>query len=645
VLQNGQSYVVTGPGLPAGGETVKIDSSQPKSITLPTPGTPQTPPVQQYVSSALSGQSISTTAHFIQGGFTLAHQPSGSQTNNGLVMWYHSLYSQAPDNSAPFQLTEFTFRGTFYDPAINTGTGFQYLLGSLAGIDTDSADYDLSFVDTINMPVAIEATNVSIPYTTVQEPYGWVGSGQELADFQATLDAFTTPNPKGVANANFLGTYLGGQGYPSYVKIDPGNTKLPAGQNLFLASPVVAGPTDIQYYVTFPDGSFIKEPLYALTSGGSGPISLTIGGDPAHPSQGHFLGLHTSGQADQFALDTLMAPNIGQGFVYSATSNGNQPAGNVIGLYRDKNQNIIGVELDRDVPPNASSQVYNFTLQQKDYAGGGIAGLWYSWAKNYADNVQSTPMSNVPGTISGNIVTLNSPAPGLVPGMTVTGAGIPAGCIVLAVSSDHQTIELSTVASGSPTSFNFAQPRFASIVGFDESSNSNTPLVPLSFPSSQQATALAFAQTVYVVMSAWSVTVTPGAANGWTTLFANIIGGNLGPTYLPNANPDVVVALTNMSKSALRGVPDFTSPLYSNPAQWYPDPTLPAGGQTYNVFNLDPFVWFIHEKLGLSAYAFSLDDDVGNVQGGGANQVDFSIGGLGGLPNRDPYTPTSQWVS
>jgi hypothetical protein len=124
---------------------------------------------------------------------------------------------------------------------------------------------------------------------------------------------------------------------------------------------------------------------------------------------------------------------------------------------------------------------------------------------------------------------------------------------------------------------------------------------------------------------------------------ANIIGGNLGSNHLPNANPVVVVALTNMSKSELRGVPDFTSPLYSNPEQWYADPALPAGGQTYNVFNLDPFVWFIPEKLGLSAYSFSLDDDVGNVQGGGATQVDFSIGGLGGLPNKDPYTPTSQW--
>ena len=40
-------------------------------------------------------------------------------------MWYHALTAQAPNNDAPFQLTEFTFRGTFYDPTINAGTGFR----------------------------------------------------------------------------------------------------------------------------------------------------------------------------------------------------------------------------------------------------------------------------------------------------------------------------------------------------------------------------------------------------------------------------------------------------------------------------------------------------------------------------------------
>src|SRR5262249_22521119 len=99
--------------------------------------------------------------------------------------------------------------------------------------------------------------------------------------------------------------------------------------------------------------------------------------------------------------------------------------------------------------PDDGSQVYNFTPPVKDYAGGRIAGLWYSWAKYYADNVPSTPMNNVSGTISaGNILTLDQPAPGLVPGMTVTGKGVPAGCVILAIASDQKTITLSEVVNG-----------------------------------------------------------------------------------------------------------------------------------------------------------------------------------------------------
>jgi hypothetical protein len=44
-------------------------------------------------------------------------------------MWYHALTAENPNNDAPFQLIEMSFRGTFYNPAINVGTGFNYLIG------------------------------------------------------------------------------------------------------------------------------------------------------------------------------------------------------------------------------------------------------------------------------------------------------------------------------------------------------------------------------------------------------------------------------------------------------------------------------------------------------------------------------------
>lgn len=643
VLPKDQTFILTGPGLPSDGFKVTVDPGHPGYITLPGNGIVQKDPVQGYTFTSLPDESISSTARYIQPGFTLTKQGSTS-TTNGVVMWYHALTPQAPNNDAPFQLTEVTFRGTFYDPKINTTTGFQYLLGSaLEGSDTDSADYDISFVDTINMPVAMEASNVSIPNSNESAPFGWVGSSQSLEDFQAALAAFTGVNTGGT-NDNFLGTYFKNLGYPSYLELDSGNLKLPAGQNLFLASPAVpGGAADIKYFKSFSDKSVISEPLFALTSGGSGPISLSIGGDPIHVSKGHFLGLNTASQANAFALNELIAPKVADHVSYTVTYNVGKDtmiAGKVVGMYYDKDGNIIGVELDRDVPTSASTRVYDFALPQKDYAAGGIAGLWYTWAEFYANNVQSTAMNNVGGKVAGNILTLNNAASGLVPGMVVTGAGIPAGCVVLAVSTDRKTITLSDVPTGNPTSFNFAKPAFGSIIGYDPAM---TPLVDLSFTKAELPYAMAFAQTVFTVMSAWSVSVTKGTANAWNPLLVNIIGGNLGPDYLPHANQSVVDLLTDMSKSALRGVPDFTNPLYSDPSQWYPDPALPAGGLTYNAYNLDPFVWFIHDKLGLTAYAFALDDDVGNVNGGGANHIDISVGGLNGLPNKDPYTPTSPW--
>ena len=68
-----------------------------------------------------------------------------------------------------------------------------------------------------------------------------------------------------------------------------------------------------------------------------------------------------------------------------------------------------------------------------------------------------------------------------------------------------------------------------------------------------------------------------------------------------------------MIKSVLRGVSDFTK--YPDAIEndkhvvWYPNPSLKRGKQDFNVFNLDPFVWFVHVKLGFSGYGFSVDDD------------------------------------
>jgi hypothetical protein len=642
---------VTGPGLAPGGYKITVDSSHPGYVTLAGNATASAS-VDQYTFTSESGKSISPTARYISTGLPLK-ESNGSATTKGAVMWYHALKANAPNNDAPFQLTEVTFRGDFYNPKINTTTGFQYLLGNKEGEgidanDFDLIDYDISFVDSINMPIAMAARDAVIPHTNVRAPFGWVGSAQSLEDFQKALGDFTKPNTNG-KNINGLGEYFGGKGYPSYLLIDQGNIKLPAGQNLFLASPVNPGGglADIFYTKTFNDGSKIQAPVYALTSAGDGPSQLSLGGDSAHPSHGQFLGLYTSNDANKFALNSLIAPNVAAGRKYVVTYNihgtDKTAKANVIDMYyASDNKTIIGVKLDQAVQGDAANQVYNFQLPPDDYADRAIASLWYSWANYYATQVSATPRNNVAGTIKAGsyVLTLSQPTPGLVPGMAVTSGGLSAGSVILSVGTDNRTITLSTVATAAGSSFNFAAPDVKALVGYDP--NGYTPIKGIRFEDVGQKTfALAFAETVYVVMSAWNTSVPAGTAHAWNPLLTNIIGGNLGKNFLPHANEDIVKILTVKSKSALRGVPDYTSPLYSDPARWYPDPAQKTGNQTFNVYNLNPFVWFIHAKLGLSGYAFALDDDIGNVGAGGATQLDITIGGLNGITNRDPYTPVA----
>src|SRR5262249_19179861 len=105
-------------------------------------------------------------------------------------------------------------------------------------------------------------------------------------------------------------------------------------------------------------------------------------------------------------------------------------------------------------------------------------------------------------------------------------------------------------------------------------------------------------------------------------------------------------------KSVLRGVPDFIDSKYSDQKLWYPAPSL-TGKDTkqqvstngvdfkdasYNLYNLDPFVWFVHQQLGLSGYGFSLDDDVADVSGNGASNLAIGAGGLTGLPQKAEWT-------
>src|SRR5204862_3743715 len=95
----------------------------------------------------------------------------------------------------------------------------------------------------------------------------------------------------------------------------------------------------------------------------------------------------------------------------------------------------------------------------------------------------------------------------------------------------------------------------------------------------------------------------------------DVVGANMGFIFTQAAKDSddgkmVSAMIRDMIKSVLRGVTDFTKypDVVNNQGthtSWYPDPSEPHGKQLFNVFNLDPFVWFVHVGLGFSGYGFS----------------------------------------
>jgi len=118
-------------------------------------------------------------------------------------------------------------------------------------------------------------------------------------------------------------------------------------------------------------------------------------------------------------------------------------------------------------------------------------------------------------------------------------------------------------------------------------------------------------------------------------------------------------------KSILRGVWNFIAiPDQSN---WYPKPwmatpntTVDGKPATFGIYNLDPYVWFVHDVENMAGYAFSVDDDVANPAAPGPvaapgstptnpiynhfpSNLQISYGGIQGFGTPSPWFPTIPW--
>lgn len=547
--------------------------------------------------------------------------------SHGVVMWYHATIPSGPANDAPAQLGEMTFRDPYLDK-LPTRADIP------ASEKTTLINYDVSYVDSIAMPVAMEAADVALFPNDPASPhraYGWVGSVQTYDDMESRLQAFTSDDP----SMNGLGSYFVSdgvpRGYDRFYNPDPADAgvKLPAGQNIIGESPL----NNVR--------SSYDNNRYALLSGGSGPIEVVNG---AFPDGTTTLKLVPPPPSDPDRLDALKP-----GMTVTSGTPGIVPAGTTIVAVNRTAGKVTSVTLSAAATDeNGASFVFTFARPVMDYVASKITDLWYGWAQYYVGQNQVPGVADVTGatTKGSNVLTFDAPVAGLVPGMQVTSGGgnLAPGITttILAVAPGGTSVDLSTAATGSGSAsytFNAPQP----IPG----TNEVHPLA-LSFRPDARAKADRFAQVVYSLMSAMSTApASDGVGVTSSRLMYNVLGGNIG--FIQGTNAALALEYTNEVKSLLRGVYDDTRVPESS-GQWYPDPAKAADGSLvdgatpgFNVYNLNPFVWFVHQRLGLSGYGFSLDDDVSDVGAPGANHLLVSIGGTGGLDNTNEWKPAASF--
>ena len=254
----------------------------------------------------------------------------------------------------------------------------------------------------------------------------------------------------------------------------------------------------------------------------------------------------------------------------------------------------------------------------------------------------------------------------LAVGMGVTAPeGIPKGTTILSISGN--TVFLSQIPQFKPDPSNPKSQLYTFTLPTDLPINATsakfTKTYEMTFSAADTENATLFGGSVYEAMQTQLIGLTPpkDTTNLPETMRVvdNVIKFNANlPTYKSPYGTELVGQVRDITKSILRGVYDY----YAVPDQteWYPNPATPTGGQTFNVYNLDPYVWFVHVEEGISGYAFSVDDDVSNPSATGpegdannhypdnlqiayAGTQNASYPSTPALANLNEWFPTTKW--
>jgi len=598
------------------------------------------------------------------GGVIVTDLQTKTHSPTGVLMYYHCSDSPGEDPGLdnPDQLIEFTIRDKDFLQKVSDYDQAMFGTPIDSGQIITLINYDVSYVDHLLLPIAMQANRVpvvdAVTGSILATPdFGWIGAANSYSgdtnssSLQAAVTSFT-----GNASANGLGTYFGGMGWPGFFNpnYSPANAnvgiRIPGGVNIFFDSPLA----NVRSSYNLPFGPLNH---WMLSSGGYRPIqyseagvlsedlqTITDGGD------GTFLSQLASGTWLVTTNEHLDKANPNA--TVKSVDTKPAPGQKTITLMKPATGGLVA---------NRPYSFIYFTPITDPYASR-IRAIWYSWANyyaalhsNFADETLTAAVKadsdSLPGVVIDTRILLFDQAPPvpLAIGMQLTNANgldIPSGTLItiLKISADQKTVYLSQPVPGASAGQTGVPVMFSKPPVISTSGDKIADVFTIDstkfgdFPGGV-AGANQFAGNVYEVMSVFS-TINPRKVPllpGSMELIGNSIGGNVG--FLPTSNyrddQGNIVALKNISsdvrdilKSALRGVPDFTQ---FSESLWYPDPATATGGQTYNIFNLDPYVWFVHIKAGLSGYGFSFDDDAADVGANSTSALSIAVGGLDGL--------------
>jgi hypothetical protein len=597
------------------------------------------------------------------------------------VVFYRSGTPKTVLPAAPAQLVEWTYRDPYLKQFINDPLQTYPLL-----------NYDASYVNNLTAPVSMEASNVPIYYgnnldektpPTYYLPnynYGWNPTDGNAANFGTPIADFFK-NKQGTKA--YIGDYFNGKGWPKYYNPNEKDVVIPSGANVFLNSPLTdqRSPYAQNYY------------LLTSSSNGAGPIEFSFGGAlPDGTDKLHFA--KPNGTPEQVA-------NLNPGMEVLNTGKDTfiQPGTTILKIFNTgKNANDPYLLLSKPAKKGTNSSGYALVYKNpvSDYAVTDITKLWYSWAHYYVTKVFTDYPKDVPAEAAYNppadtakpqneITLTSAPDKPLLVGMTVKGekGGIRDGTTILGIqdskgnpigsatqAGDKIFLSLLPIKGEIPSSQKYAFGKPTPIPYTD-----TVKTYDLTFNTeAEKAKAKLFAGSVYAVMSAEAgvsdppPTKIPKAAD----VVARVIQfyAVLPTDGLPGGK-NLTGQVRDVVKSVLRGVWNFTAVPEHNAdgvEQWYPNPSqatkdamMGNGPAKFNLYNLDPYVWFVHDVQGLTGYAFSVDDDVANPSAPGPvlakdsppppnavynhspNDLQIAFGGLGGLTNPNPWFPTIPW--